>query len=114
MYKITTQSNLPIEKSEAIMEQVNAIVQSQGEILRLSGSIGSEAGVLSMGSGSGIDHLSIVATYVNRHEREETIWQIATSLRSEIAKIPNIKQLLSKKFYQIKFFIGGSHLAPPI
>jgi len=44
------------------MEKVNAIVQSQGKLLRLSGSIGSEAGVLSMGSGSGIDHLSIVAT----------------------------------------------------
>jgi multidrug efflux pump subunit AcrB len=39
--KITTEANLPIEKSEAIMEAVNAIVQSQGKLLRLSGSIGS-------------------------------------------------------------------------
>jgi len=69
------------------MEKVNAIVQSQGKLLRLSGSIGSEAGMLSMGSGSGIDHLSIVATYVNRHEREEDIWQIASALRLQIAKI---------------------------
>jgi hypothetical protein len=48
---------------------------------------------LSIGSGSGIDHLSIVATYVNRHEREEDIWEIARYLRTQIAKIPNIKQL---------------------
>jgi hypothetical protein len=46
------------------MEAVNAIVQSQGKLLRLSGSIR---------SGSGIDHLYIVATYVNRHERKEVI-----------------------------------------
>ncbi len=91
--KITTESNLPIGKSEAIMEKVNVIVQKQGKLLRLSGSIGSEAGVLSIGSGSGIDHLSIVATYVNRHERQEDIWQIAKVLRLEISKIPNIKQL---------------------
>jgi len=91
--KITTEANLPIEKSEAIMEAVNKIVQSQGKLLRLSGSIGSEAGVMSIGSGAGIDHLSIVATYVNRHEREESIWDIARVLRSQIAKIPNVKQL---------------------
>jgi len=33
----------------------------------------SEAVVFSIGSGSGVDHLFIVSTYVNRHEREEDI-----------------------------------------
>jgi len=61
--------------------------------LRISGSIGSEAGVLSIGSGSGIDHLAVVATYVDRYKREKDIWEIAKSLREKIAKIPNIKYL---------------------
>ncbi len=91
--KITTDANLPIEKSEAIMKEVNILIRKQGEILRISGSIGSEAGVLSIGSGSGIDHLSIVATYVDRYQREEDIWQISTALRKEIAKIPHVKYL---------------------
>lgn len=91
--KITTDANLPIEKSEAIMAQVNTIIQSQSKLLRLSGSIGSEAGVLSIGSGSGIDHLSIIATYVDRHQRKESVWDISDYLRKEIAKIPNVKQL---------------------
>jgi len=91
--KITTDSNLPIEKSEAIMKRVNEIIYAQGEVLRVSGSIGSEAGVLSIGSGSGIDHLSIVATYVDRYHRTEDIWQISRSLREEIAKIPHVKYL---------------------
>ena len=90
---ITTDANLPIEKSEAIMEKVNTIIKVQGELLRISGSIGSEAGVLSIGSGSGIDHLKIVATYVDRYKREEDIWQISKALRKEISKIENVKYL---------------------
>ena len=90
---ITTDANLPIEKSEALMKKVNKIIAKQGELLRISGSIGSEAGVLSIGSGSGIDHLKIVATYVDRYKREEDIWQIAKALREQIATLENVKYL---------------------
>jgi len=34
-----------------------------------------------------------MATYVNRHEREETIWDISNYLRAEISKIPHVKYL---------------------
>ena len=89
--KITTDTNLPIEKSEAIMKRVNKIIYAQGKVLRVSGSIGSEAGVLSIGSGSSINHISIVATYVDRYKREEDIWQISKTLREAILQIPNVK-----------------------
>ena len=91
--KITTQANLPIKKSEEIMQKVNSIIKAQGKLLRISGSIGSEAGVLSIGSGSGSDHLSIVATYVDRYKRDKDIWQIAKALRQKIMQIPNVKYL---------------------
>ena len=91
--KITTDANLPIEKSEAIMKRVNELVHAEGEILRISGSIGSEAGVMSIGSGSGSDHLAVLATYVDRYQREEDIWEISTALRKKIAKIPHVKYL---------------------
>ena len=90
---ITTDANLPIEKSEALMEKVNKVIKEQGKLLRISGSIGSEAGVLSIGSGSGIDHLKIVATYVDRYKRKEDIWQISKALREALAKIENVKYL---------------------
>ena len=48
---------------------------------------------MSIGSGSGVDHILIIATYVNRHEREETIWDISNYLRAEISKIPHVKYL---------------------
>ena len=90
---ITTASNLPIEKSQEIMEEVNKIIKKEGKLLRISGSIGSEAGVLSIGSGSSSDHLKIVATYVDRYKRKEDIWQISKALREKIATIPNVKYL---------------------
>ncbi len=91
--KITTDANLPIDKSEAIMKQVNKMIYAQGKVLRVSGSIGSEAGVLSIGSGSGIDHISVVATYVDRYKRKADIWQISKALRESISQIPHVKYL---------------------
>jgi hypothetical protein len=77
------------------MEKINKLMyeHEREKLMRVSGSIGSEAGVMSIGSGSGIDHILIMATYVNRHEREETIWDISNYLRAEIAKIPHVKYL---------------------
>jgi len=93
--KITTDANLPIEKTQEVMERVSKLMykHDKEKLLRVSGSIGSEAGVMSIGSGSGIDHILIMATYVNRHERKETIWDISRYLRKEIAKIPHVKYL---------------------
>jgi len=91
---ITTDANLPIEKSEALMEKVNKIIKEQAELLRISGSIGSEAGVLSIGSGAGINQLKIVATYVDRYKRDVDIWEISKALREKIAKIENVKYLV--------------------
>ena len=90
---ITTDPNLPIEASQKIIAQVNKIVAENGQLDRLSSSIGSEPGVLSIGSGSGIDHISVTATYVNRYERTESIWEIEHRLRKQLAGIENIKHL---------------------
>jgi multidrug efflux pump subunit AcrB len=91
--RITTEANLPIEKSEEIMKQVSKIIAKENKLLRSSASIGSEAGVLSIGSGSGTDHLYIVATYVDRYKRKASIWDISKGLREKIAAIPNVKYL---------------------
>ncbi len=91
---ITTDPNLPISKSEELLKQVNEILYKNKHIRKVSASVGSEAGILSIGSGSGIDHISITANYVNRFERKEDIWEIQRELRADIAQLPNIKYLL--------------------
>ena len=91
--RVTTDSNLPIEASEEVMRRINKVLKEEGKLLRVSGSIGSEAGVVSIGSGSDSEHLFIVATYVDRHHRKATIWDIARNLRKKIADIPHVKYL---------------------
>ncbi len=88
---ISVDANLPIENSQKIVKEVNEILNKHGKILRVSSSIGSEAGVVSIGSGSGIDQILINATYIDRYQRKESIWDIERKLREDIAKIENIK-----------------------
>ncbi len=91
--RITTDPNLPIEASLLIAQQANTILANNGHLERVSTAIGSEAGVLSIGSGSAADQIAITATYVNRYEREESIWQIERRLRKDLLSIENIKQV---------------------
>ncbi|SFP43283.1 efflux RND transporter permease subunit [Hydrogenimonas thermophila] len=88
---ITMDPNLPIEKSAEVLQKVNQAVYDSGAVKRVSSAIGSEAGVLSIGSAGGIDSISITATYLNRFEREESIWDIEHKIREKIQQIPNIK-----------------------
>ncbi|NOY12119.1 MAG: efflux RND transporter permease subunit [Deltaproteobacteria bacterium] len=90
---ITTDPNLPIAASQQIVTEVNRIIAENGRLDYLSSAIGSEAGVLSIGSGSGSDHIAVTASYVNRYQRKETIWEIERRLRKQLAEIENIKQL---------------------
>ncbi len=90
---IVVDPNLTIKDSREIVKKVNKILKDEADLLYLSSSIGSEAGVMSIGSGSGTDHISITATYVDRYSRDKTIWEIAKELRGKINKIENIKSV---------------------
>lgn len=93
MIKMTTDPNLPITASREIVQKANEIIAASGELEYLSAAIGSEAGVLSIGSGSGTDRIVITATYVNRHQRQESIWEIAQRLWQQLTGLKNIKRL---------------------
>ncbi len=90
--KFTVDPNLKIQDTQRVLKKVINAIYSSGKVLRVSASVGSEPGVLSIGSGGGIDSASITATYVNRFHRKKTIWQIEDELRKKIAKIPDIEQ----------------------
>lgn len=90
---ITVDANLPLEASAQIVKEADAIIAKHGELLYLSSAIGSEAGIMSVGSGSGIDHISITATYVDRYHRKESVWEIEKKLREELSAIKNIESV---------------------
>ncbi|MFT7003948.1 MAG: multidrug efflux pump subunit AcrB [Sulfurimonas sp.] len=91
--KIVTDSNLAIEKTELILNKAEAIVLKSKNIQTISSAIGGEAGILSIGSGGGVNDILIIANFVNRFERDNSIWEIEAELRKELAKIPDIKKL---------------------
>ncbi|MCD6292101.1 MAG: efflux RND transporter permease subunit [Deltaproteobacteria bacterium] len=90
---ITTDPNLPIAASREIVTQANKIIAATGKLEYLSAAIGSEAGILTVGSGSGNDRIAIIATFVDRYQRQESIWEIGSQLREKLAQIANIKRL---------------------
>ncbi len=87
---IVVDPNLPIDASQEVVKKANQIIKKQGKLLYLSSAIGTEPGVMSIGSGSGIDHISITATYIDRYKRKESIWNIERKLRNKLNKIPNV------------------------
>lgn len=91
--KIITIPNLSIEASQNIVQKAEAIIHESGKVDTISASIGSESGVLSIGSGGATDSIFILANYVDRFGRNETIWQIEKKLREKLATIENIKTL---------------------
>ncbi|KAB7890627.1 efflux RND transporter permease subunit [Poseidonibacter ostreae] len=91
--KIVTDSNMSIQKTEEILDKAESIINKNEHIQSISSSIGGEAGVLSIGSGGGVNDILIIANYVNRFNRSETIWEIEAILRNELSKISDIKRL---------------------
>ncbi|MRI84069.1 MAG: AcrB/AcrD/AcrF family protein [Nitratiruptor sp.] len=89
--EVQMDSNLPIEASAKTLQQITAILSEAAPLVRVSGAIGSEPGVMGIGSGQGIDTIAITATYVDRFQRSQSIWQIEAKIRQAIAKLPNIK-----------------------
>jgi len=90
--KITTEPNLSISETKAILSKVTEHVKAASNFVSSSASIGSEAGILSI-SGGALNQMVIIAHYVNRFERDEDIWEIQRYLREKIATIPYIKTL---------------------
>jgi len=89
--KISLDPNLTLKDSKETLKKIETILGENGKIESISASIGSEAGVLSIGSGGGIGEILIIANYINRFEREEDIWSIEENLKKQIAKLPHIK-----------------------
>jgi multidrug efflux pump subunit AcrB len=91
--KVATTPNISIKETKSILQKIEKISYETAQVDSISASIGSEAGVLTLGSGGGINDILITVNYINRFERDETIWEIEEKLKKEISKIKGIKTL---------------------
>jgi len=88
---ITTDSNLSIHQVEKIVRKISEMLKEDDRVKMFSISVGSEPGVLTMGSGENTQSINITIHYVDRFHREETIWDIERNLRKKLWQIPNLK-----------------------
>ena len=80
-------------------------LHNQDWVDRSSVAFGSEAGVLSMGSGNIPAEASITINCVDRFSREEKIWTLEDTIRNRIAKIEGVKRndvlILGQRLYHL-------------
>ena len=88
---ITADSNLSIKQVEGIVQKISDILKKDKNVKMFSISVGSEPGVLSMGSGKSPQSISLTVHYIDRFHRKKSIWEIERDLREKIWQIPDIK-----------------------
>jgi len=84
--------NISPEKVERLTEKINKLILSDKNVKKISTAVGSEPGVLSIGSGSP-QSISITVTYNTRFERNKDIWTIQRELYRKISEINDIKYI---------------------
>ena len=84
-------ANDTVEDASKALTPFLTWLSTQKEVKMSSVAFGSEAGVLSLGSGNLPSEATITINYVNRFERKQTIWQLEEVLREELHKLKGLK-----------------------
>lgn len=84
-------ANDRVEDSEQKIKPFLEWLHQQPEVVMSSVAFGSEAGVLSLGSGNLPSEATITVNCVNRFERQKTLWDIENEIRDRLHQLPGIK-----------------------
>ena len=86
-------SNATVEEATKALHPFLTWLNKQKEVKMSSVAFGSEAGVLSLGSGNLPSEATVTINYVNRFERKKTIWEIEEELRDALHKLKGLKSV---------------------
>ncbi len=93
---VNLDSNLSHHQVRKIAGEINKILEEEKEKHKLERyyvAFGTEPGVITIGGGGSLQTAKLILTYVNRFERNETIWQIEHRLMEKIGSIEGVKQV---------------------
>ena len=90
--QIAFSANETVDSSEKKLQPFLKWLDKQPWLQRSSIAFGSEAGVLSLGSGNLPTEATITINAVNRFERKQTIWELENLIRDQIAKLQGVKR----------------------
>ena len=82
--------NVPVALAEARLKNFELALEEDTRVERSTLTFGSEAGVLSMGSGQLPGEATFTITYVDRLHRKQSSWEIEADLRHRLEAIPGI------------------------
>ncbi|MGV6858932.1 MAG: efflux RND transporter permease subunit [bacterium] len=85
-------ANDRVEDSESRIKPFLTWLHEQPEVTMSSVAFGSEAGVLSLGSGNLPSEATITVNCVNRFERDKSLWQIEDEIRDQLHRLPGLKE----------------------
>ncbi len=84
-------ANDRVEDSEHSIKPFLDWLHQQPEVVMSSVAFGSEAGVLSLGSGNLPSEATITVNCVNRFERKKSIWKIEDEIRDQLHRLNGVK-----------------------
>jgi len=90
--QIAFSANENVDTAEKKLTPFLTWLDKQPWLVRSSIAFGSEAGVLSLGSGNLPTEATVTITAVNRFDRNETLWQLEDTIRDRLAKLEGIKR----------------------
>jgi multidrug efflux pump subunit AcrB len=93
IFRVTFEAypNTSLAQAEALLAQVEEIVWKQGDVVRSSATLGSEAGVLSFGSGRNPQQAFVTVHLVDRFHRARTVWQVEDEIQRRLAELPGMR-----------------------
>lgn len=96
---VETPAGSSLAETEQVVAAVERIIRAEPELERTSSQIGFEPGMTSFGGGGvqGPTQGYITVAWTPRTEREESIWEIQDRLRTELARVPGIENLVVRE-----------------
>ncbi len=89
--KVETESDFTVGKTDELLTRIEAIVNQQDGVLEQLSYIGSEAGLISFGKGRTNQQIDMTINYIDRFNRDKTIWELEDVLRQEIQALEGVK-----------------------
>ena len=89
---LQTPSGSSLEETERVVRQVEAILKSEPEVVKIQSQVGFEQGMRSFSAfgAQGPTQGAITVSLTDRTKRKDTIWDIEARVREKIATVPNI------------------------
>lgn len=85
--------NASLAEVNALLGQMEEIINRQEGVVSISSTIGSEPSVVSFGSGKNPQQGNITVNLVDRYHRKQNMWTIETAMRQGILQLPSLKSV---------------------